>query len=467
MRKNEGRRSRFNVIATVAFGLTAILAADRHVKAQQTPTVGAVQPSRITIPQVMDLRQAINIALRTHPGLASAELKSLAAKTGIAVAAATYWPTLTAAGSLTKTLAGNSVSTSVDGTVTSTTLNTDPIYTPSLTFSVPLFQEGRLTYFMTLPSENVAKFGYNAVLSQQQVSRNDVIRSVAEAFYSVLSTKEEIKANEQLVKLNQLLLEDAKRKFEQKLIPQAEVLTAEAALVTAETNLTISRTTLVRTLSDFGAVIGVDPSATELQQLQLLDSAADLPTVEVLTDLVGRAVSVHPSIQAQDAVVKKALASLELIESQRYPTITGSTTVLYQDNFNLPLDLWSVRGFLQLSWKAYDFGSLNLKLQQQRETIQAEKRTLDQIKNQIIQSVIGTYQTFIGTRASLESARKGLLLQQELVRTARERFKQNLVPLSFLVQNETNLAVSEKTLNQTQLSLRTDYAKLQAAVGAQ
>ena len=463
---NKSRGSKLNVMAAVALGLMAILAANRDGSTQQTPTLGAVQPSRITIPQVLDLRQAIDIALRTHPGLASAEAKTLAAKTGIAVAGASYWPTVTGAGTITKTLAGNSVVTTVEGAVAQA-LTTEPIYTPSVTLSVPLFREGRLTYFMTLPSENVAKAGYDAVFSQQQVSRNDVIRSVAEAFYTVLSTREEIKVNEQLVKLNQLLLEDARRKFEQQLIPQAEVLTAEVALVTAEANLAVSRTTLVRTLSDFGAVIGVDPSAEELQQLELVDGGADIPTLEVLTDLVSRAVNLHPSIQAQDAVVKKALASLELLESERYPNITTSTSVLYQDNFSLPLDLWSVRSFFQLSWKAYDFGTLNLKLQQQRETIQAEKRALDQIKNQVIQSVIGAYQTFISTRAGLESARKGLLLQQELTRAARERFQQNLVPLSFLVQAEANLAVSQKTLNQTQLSLRSDFAKLQAAVGAQ
>ena len=118
-----------------------------------------------------------------------------------------------------------------------------------------------------------------------------------------------------------------------------------------------------------------------------------------------------------------------------------------------------------MNWRIWDFGLLRLKLKQQEQTIQAERSALNQAKNQVTKGVVGAYQALSNAQSRLLAAEKALDLAEELARVARERFQQNLIPNSDLLQAEARLAAAQKALIQAQYEVRIDQALLRIAMG--
>ena len=429
---------------------------------KETAPAVAVAPARI-----YDLSLALETALRNYPAVGTAEARSQAAKTGIAVAGATYRPYIRANVSIDATLAGEKgVVIPIEGPALQSA-TTDPTYSPTLSFVTPIVSEGGFIW-NTLPSEKVAKASYDNVSHTEQVVRKDLVSSVTTAFFTVLLRKEAVKVQQQLVDLNRVLVKNTRLRFAQALIPKADVLAAESALATTEADLAVALTDLGSSLRDFATVIGLDPLSDIVQELELVDKTEPFPFVETVDNLLKRARTHHPSILAQEALLRQSLASLDLIKSDRYPTIdsiftSGAVDTFFSSQFNA----WNFSTSLRLRWKIYDFGLLNLKIKQQTESIEAEKRALEQVKIDVTRSVVAAYGTFASVQAKLQSARKAVDMHAELARAARGRFDQNLIPLSDLLQAEANLATAQRTLIETQYNLKIEYAKLVAAAGGQ
>jgi outer membrane protein TolC len=449
--------------AALAAVLTGAEAWTQQVQDKGTAPAVAGAP-----PRVYDLRLAIETALKNYPAVATAEARSQAAKTGIAVVGATYRPYIEGNITFNSTLAGDkNVVVTTEGFPVQG-VSTEPTYVPSLSFITPIAREGGFVW-NTLPSEKVAKALYENVAHNEQVVRKDLVSNVTTAFFTVLLRKEAVKVDQQLVDLNQALVKNARLRFAQKLIPKADVLAAESALATAEADLAIALTNLTVGLRDFAAVIGLDPSSDIVQTLELVDKAEVFSPLETLDDLLKQARTRHPLILAQEAILRQTLASLDLVKSERYPTLDSTFTLGAADNISSSssLNSWNLRTNLRLTWKVYDFGLLNLKIKQQTETIEAEKRAVEQVRIDVTRSIVAAYGTFAGVQSQLQSVKKTVNLQEEVARAARVRFDQNLIPLSDLLQAQANLATAQRTLIETQYNMKIEHAKLIAAVGGQ
>lgn len=451
-----------------------------------TAAVGQAQP------RVYDLKTSVEIALKNNPGVATADLRAEAAKTGISVAGAQYRPSLDNVLTAERVLAGDrsqNVSTASGGSNVSNTVPAEQIYSGVLDFNVPLVREGRLVW-VTLPSEQAAAARYDATKYQTQLTRSDVAGTVAVTFFAALGAVEDVKVSKQFVDLNRLLLDNAKLKFQQQLIPQSEVKAAEAALASAQAALAEARSNLTRGLSNFLISIGYDASPDSVEKTELVDKDEAPAPPGTLTDLIKQADSTHPSVLAQEANIKQAEQVYRTLETERYPRLDFTTRLQgadtngsnsgTQNNVNgngvssnsngstttsNHTDFWSLRVLLQMNWRIWDFGLLGLKLKQQAQTIQAERSALNQTKNQITRGVVGAYQTLSNAQSRLLSAEKALDLAEELARVARERFQQNLIPNSDLLQAEARLAAARKALIQAQYEVRIDQALLRIAMG--
>ena len=433
-------------------------------------------------PKVYDLKSAVDIALANHPGLATIGLRADAAKTGISVAGAQYRPTLDNVLTAERVLAGDRSQNF--GTSNSTPSNTVPssqIYSGVLNFNVPLVREGRLVW-VTLPSEQTAAAHYEAVKNQLLLTRADVAGTVSVTFFAALGAMEDVKVSKEFVKLNRVLLNNARLRFGQHLIPQSEVKAAEAGLASAEAGLAVARSNLTRGLSNFLTSIGLDASPEAVEKTELVDRHEAPAPPGSLGDLLKQATSTHPSILAQEANVKQAEQVHRALETERYPRLDFTTRLQGADtdasstdttsnsgasSNDKTTDFWSLRVLLQMNWRIWDFGFLGLKLKQQEQTIRAERSALNQAKNQVTKDVVGAYQTLSNAQSRLLAAEKALDLAEELARVARERFQQNLIPNSDLLQAEARLATARKALIQAQYEVRIDQALLRIAMGTE
>jgi len=446
----------------------------------------ATAPGGQAQPRVYDLHTSVDIALKNNPGLATADLRAEAAKTGISVAGAQYRPTIDNVLTAERVLAGDKSQNFGNGNSTpNNVVPASQVYSGVLNFNVPLVREGRLVW-VTLPSEQAAAAHYDSTKYQMQLTRADVAGTVAVTFFAALGAMEDVKVSKQFVELNRVLFNNAKLKFQQQLIPQSEVKAAEAALASAEAALAEARSNLTRGLSNFLVSIGYDASPDSVEKTDLVDKDDTPAPTGSLTDLIKQAGATHPSVLAQEANIKQAEQVYRTLETERYPRLDFSTRLQGADtnapttvdntgnnNNNNPnpsnkqSDFWSLRVMLQMNWRIWDFGVLGLKLKQQAQTIQAERAALNQTKNQITRGVVGAYQTLSNAQSRLLSAEKGLDLAEELARVARERFQQNLIPNSDLLQAEARLAAARKALIQAQYEVRIDQALLRIAMGVE
>ena len=430
-------------------------------------------------PRVYDLKSSVDIALANNPGLATADLRAESAKTGISVAGAQYRPTLDNVLTAERVLAGEKSQTVGATSSVNNTVPAQQIYSGVLNFNVPLVREGRLVW-VTLPSEQAAAAHYEAVKNQMLLTRADVAGTVAVTFFAALGAMEDVKVSKQFVELNRVLLNNARLRFRQQLIPQSEVKAAEAGLASAEAALAEARSNLTRGLSNFLTSIGYDASPEAVEKTELVDRDEAPAPPGPLADLLKQANSTHPSILAQEANVKQAEQVHRALETERYPRLDFTTRLQGADtdasstdttsnsgasSNDKTTDFWSLRVLLQMNWRIWDFGLLRLKLKQQEQTIQAERSALNQAKNQVTKGVVGAYQALSNAQSRLLAAEKALDLAEELARVARERFQQNLIPNSDLLQAEARLAAAQKTLIQAQYEVRIDQALLRIAMG--
>ena len=421
-------------------------------------------------PRVYDLKSSVDIALANNPGLATADLRAESAKTGISVAGAQYRPTLDNVLTAERVLAGEKSQTVGATSSVNNTVPAQQIYSGVLNFNVPLVREGRLVW-VTLPSEQAAAAHYEAVKNQMLLTRADVAGTVAVTFFAALGAMEDVKVSKQFVELNRVLLNNARLRFRQQLIPQSEVKAAEAGLASAEAALAEARSNLTRGLSNFLTSIGYDASPEAVEKTELVDRDEAPAPPGPLADLLKQANSTHPSILAQEANVKQAEQVHRALETERYPRLDFTTRLQGADtdasstdttsnsgasSNDKTTDFWSLRVLLQMNWRIWDFGLLRLKLKQQEQTIQAERSALNQAKNQVTKGVVGAYQALSNAQSRLLAAEKALDLAEELARVARERFQQNLIPNSDLLQAEARLAAAQKTLIQAQYEVRID-----------
>jgi outer membrane protein len=440
-------------------------------------------------PRVYDLKSSVDIALTNHPGLATADLRAQAAKVGITVAGARYRPTLDNVLTAERVLAGDknqNISTVSGGSNVSNTVPASEIYSGSLDLNIPIVREGKLV-LMTLPSERAAAAHYDAVKNQMLLTRADVAGTVAVTFYAALGAVEDVNVSKQFVDLNRVLLDNARLKFSQQLISQSEVKAAEAALSSAEAGLAVARSTLTRGLTNFLISLGVDASPEAVERTELVDRDEAPAQLSSLPELLRQASEGHPSILAQEAVVKQAETIYKVLETERYPRLDftsrlqgADTNASQSGNFNNnnnnnsgvsttnnSTDFWSFRVMLQMNWRIWDFGLLGLKLKEQELNIKAEKSALVQAKSQVAKNVVDAYQTLSNALSKLSSAEKSLDLAEELARVARERFQQNLIPNSDVLQAEARLAAARKALIQAQYEVRIDQALLRIAMGTE
>ncbi len=480
-----GRRPmRQGARALVASALAVVLALESVpvAYAQEYPPTPPGEPAPLPaeplpVPaRVYDLKRAIEVAVQNHPAVAVSGMRSQAAKTGIAAEGAKYRPFIQGNAAAERVLAGDQSRVIGDTSVTNT-VPAEQIYSGSLNLVVPLVREGKLV-FVTLPSEEAAKARYEATRNRTVLTQSDVVGNVTVTFYTALSAQADLKVSEQFVELNRVLLQASRLRFQQQLVPETEVKAAEAALAASEADLAVARINVSRTLSDFATAVGVDPSPDGVEGIELLEQS-ELPSPpDPLESMIKRVVVNHPSVLAQEATVRESEAILKVLVSQRYPNLdfstrlggadtSGSTTNQSGTTQDTERRFWSLRALLTLNWRIWDFGALSLRLKEQSETIQAEKLALAEVRSTVSKGVITAYRNVTGSRARLTSAEKAVDLAEQLARSARERYQQNLIPRSELLRAEANLAAARKALIQTEYSVRVDQAMLRIAMGTE
>lgn len=420
------------------------------------------------------LQRVIDAALASHPLLASAGARNEAARTGVDLARAGYRPYLDAVGRVQQFLAGDYSRVVADDTVAER--EADQVYSGSLRLTLPLVREGGVPWVTTLPSEDAARASHDSARYALQITRSEVIGTARIAFFAVLGAEAEVAARQDVAEASRALRDGVRERFAQELVPRADLLRADAALAVAEAELAAARTRRHSALAELAILVGLEPEGTAAQELRVVGGDEALPEVAPLGELLRQA-ETHPRILAQRARVEQAEAVRRQLATERWPAVDlgarigGAATSGGHSSRNHSGDnggeAWDLRVLLQLNWRLFDFGALDLKLKRQAELVQAEQYALAAARRQIALGVSRAYADYSRSLGRVLSAEQAVEAAQELARAARERRAQEMMAQADMLRASADLALARTSLAQAWLAVRTHHAQLRMALGTE
>lgn len=220
-----------------------------------------------------------------------------------------------------------------------------PQYTSDLVFSLnqPLLRNFGLRF--TTLQVRIARIAESNARKQYESSLSELVKNVETAYWAVIGTAENVKAQEQGVLAARELLRQNEGKFSVGTVPRTAVLEAQADVARREADLIQAQNARELAIDTLRAVINA-PSEDRDLLVNVLPS--DVPTVEsVAIDLEGslaQALESRPELESARLAVEQSAMQLKLAENQLLPRLdlVGSvgTNGLSGDTnpggFNLP-----------------------------------------------------------------------------------------------------------------------------------
>ena len=247
----------------------------------------------------------------------------------------------------------------------------------------------------------------------------DVIYSVHELYYRLLSTQLQRKAAElQITSSNETLAESREQFKDGSLLPaalvesRADALEAKQVLLTADMQIS----DLMVQLND---VLGL-PLDTKLVLDPEVDTAFDLPRREESLNI---ALKDNPEVQKAIHALAGARAAEAAAKAEYIPDITGFARHSYQNGVPFVDHNFGTFG-IHLTYDIFDAGKRNALIRERRDEVSEAEESLKRTRDEVGVRIATVYNKLETTRAMVEVAREYLAARQETARNSEVQFKQ-------------------------------------------
>jgi outer membrane protein len=356
----------------------------------------------------------------------------------------------------------------------------------NLSFSQPLMRN-RGSYFTKLPI-TIARSNLRA--SEYQI-QDQVLRLVAQAenaYWDVISARENLRVAEQALALFDQSLKRSKRELELGAISELEIYQPQAEYANAEIQVTQSRFRLAQTYDALRRQMGVDLDP-KLRNLPIeLTEQATLPVQPTIDTeaTVEKALAQRPDLRAQRQNIDVADLRIDSTTNQLRPDLrlTGQYGSFGRNAFNdpgspigvLPSGLGtSLNQVFGFSYPVYGFGlALSLPLRDRRASADyadavvnkrlemLRVRTLEQSTRLEVLNAINALEQ---SKASVELAKVALDLAQKRADAEQKKFDLGTVTMFFVLQAQRDLTDAQSAVVNQTVNLRRSLTNLLRVTG--
>ena len=403
------------------------------------------ETSAVGKPFELTLRSALEIALRSYPGIGAAQQGILASKAGIGVAQSQYYPTLTGSTTYTRETGNFGPQPGFPFTIPESPVSFD-FYQAQLTLSETLFSFGRRR---SQVSQN--RHLYKAARSQHRRTLEDTVLNVERAFFLVLK-------DQNLVQVDDLTIDDYRLQEEVARIRYKDGVATSYDVLNARVNLSNARLARV-----------TDKNQERIDRLNL-DRAMGVvahgsyrvvpPSPRASPDLnpdraVSRALSLRPDLQT---LTEQALAQKQVVkfnQAQFFPTVQTVGAYSLDSEFFPLVYNWSVGTTLTVPiFNGFQF-------------VHQTQQARAQMRQMLFQREDLRQQTIVEVRSdilNIRTYRQKVAADTEIVDQARQNLY--LAENQFRVGTGTSVAVTqaERDLASARANLVRDRADLSIAV---
>ncbi len=332
---------------------------------------------------------------------------------------------------------------------------------------------GPFGYQSAQVNANLNLFDYTAI-SNLRASREDskasvlsiknardlVVQAVGNAYLQIIADAARITATQAEIDADQAVYTNAVRRHDAGTAIGIDVLRSEVELKQRQQQLVAVSNQFEKDKLTLGRVIGLAVG----QDFTVADPSPSVPLAALsLQEALGKAYEHRPDYQAARARVIAARFSLQGARAERYPTLTASG--FYGDEgihlFTNSHGVFNVTGSLQFN--IFDGGRIRADILQNNAELRNRQNELDNLRGQIDFEVRSALLDLKATGEQVSVAQSNVVLANETVKEARDRFAAGVTNTVEVVQAQQTLADANENLISAQFQY--NLAKVSLARG--
>ena len=402
--------------------------------------------------QPRTLQDALSAAYSNNPTLQTSRAQLRATDEGVPQALAGWRPTVIVAG--TAGYGFGELTSSFSGRTPVTSRLNRPIYTALPTITQPLYRGGATRAGTNQADNRVFAQRGRLIATEQQVFTDSI-----NAYVNVIQTQQLLQLNTNNEQVLSRQLQATNDRFRVGEITRTDVAQAEAALAGARATRQTSEGNLQTARSTYRRFVGEMPD-------QLIEPQPIKLPVKNQTEAVQLASQNNPSVIAALFDAAAARDAVDLAFSQLMPQVSVQASGGYTDGQQtVGQRTVAAQAILNLSVPLYQGGAEYSRVRQARQTEQQNRKVVDDVRRQAIQSAAQSWETLTAARSTIESTRSQIRANQiALEGVQREAIVGSRTTLDVL-NAEQALLNSRVTLVQNLSNLVTASYAVASAIG--
>ncbi len=382
-------------------------------------SLGSSGPSMAAKGLILNLNQAIKMALRTNTRIREAAYNLKASRAGERSALFDMFPRVGVEYNYVHLRDEPYVNMKVGPTTQKMPTGYTNTYSWDLYVIQPIF-----TGFALYSKHQIASLAFEIEGLRKKQVKLDIVYEVKQAYFNVLLAEKNLEVRKEEVASLYAHLKDARNFYKQGLIPKNDLLKSEVAYSISKQNLASAKSDLVVAKANLNRILN-----RELGLPIEVKDVSHLPKVTGKLDLfIKKALHNRPEIKALDRGIKEARYYIKMAKSAFYPNVSifakyqreGGDVFATKNRFsnerNLALGL-------NAKWEFFDSGKDLEKIRESKYKFMAlkeKKKTLDSL---ISLQVKKAYEDLMVARANMETAETSLSQAKENFRITNEGYK--------------------------------------------
>jgi outer membrane protein TolC len=420
----------------------------------------------------LTLRDCIAIALGESPALEGSRFDVLSAAQEVRAAQGMALPLVTGSAQY-ELFSGSQTSkfgvlnlggVTPNGTVvTANTVGLSEVQLYGAHLRYPLFNDGSILGLNNAPAIAEKKAKKQALAWTVNLTREEVIARVIAEFVTTVSARNRMALAERRVKLLDQDVSITQEQQKQGLKLPIDVKVAREQFREAQTLLKLLREQARAGSLALSKTLGLSSSSN----LSLSNMLPDPPDPPPTTDqLIGACLNHHPSLERQRAVIDQAKQNYRLERFRLYPSVYLDGSANYIDDFKGVSNSDSVFiGAITVSVPIFDFGAQLATTRSKLMTYKAEQARLFSTADDVNFEVVQIYQTIYMLTRDILGVQGEVAEGERNVQVLQAQQQQGVAEPLTAIQKELNLIGKQDELQNLELRLLTNYARLQRAAG--
>jgi len=321
--------------------------------------------------------------------------------------------------------------------------------------ALPLTQQHRI-------SLGIQQLELSKKIAQQQLrqTRQEVVRQVRQAYYSILQSQSSLDAIEQSLALLRELSVQTGHYVKVGTALDGDLLNVKARLAQAEFQKTALAGPLATQKEQLNSLLG-RPIDTEFRVVSTLEAG----WIPELAEARKRAVASRPEVEQARLKVQQADVDRRKKKSEYIPDVGLALTYYSALNISSSLPRNVAIAGLQASWEPFDWGRKRSELAQKEKSMHEAAVALKEIEEKVRIEVGGAHRKMQEARMMLIASRASQESTREAARLANVRFRRDAALLKDVLAAEADLASANDQSQKALLTYWSARADLEKAMG--